>query len=494
VGRLQIGVGLVDRIAVPVVHQRVHLVEGLWHLTRERGALGRCGVAILMDVVAVVEDEVELLAGQVPEGGEVAVLIALAAGDAEAELGDGCGHLRQRARATNPASLSPHREPVIVEAVGLKSVDLNVHRMSEFGVRDYRPLLDNRVHALVRGKFPLHLDGAVRHASALEGIGRDPGPEHDAPRRGFPRCDVRPGNLVGDAVLSQAGTRELLAMAADLRLLIPQPHGTDAQNGAGFSGEGRDAPFGTLLRKLGHVVEERTALLRDLAALVRELEEATKPGRELDEDEDQKKKKKVRLLGGQIRAREPDIVLASALRRAVVSSPDEKRIGAVEDLIINADGNVAGLVVSMRDEKGCEKSIALKRELFEVTPEPGGRARVLLSAKTEDLQLAPDFKPTVEQKPDTQDRANVSRPRRPCLVPPVVAAHVSQSAMFLARTSRLFHGPGWMLLLTTIATLSHFSRVCARITGACGQWTHATDGRTVIDGKGITRSTGFDEP
>jgi hypothetical protein len=291
----------------------------------------------------------------------------------------------------------------------------------------------------------------------------------------------------------------LLAMAADIRLLNAQAHDPGAQNDAGLSDwEGCDAPLATLLRNLRHVVEERTVLLRDLTRLVQELEEATKPG------EDQKEKKEARLLEGQIRARKPDMVLASELQRAVVSSPAEKRIGEVDDLITKADGNVAGVVVGIRDENGRGKSIALKLELFEVTPEPGGRTVVTLNAKSDNLQLAPDFKPKAEQKRDTPDRANVWRPRWPCLGPPVVAPCLGQSALFLARTVRLIFGPGWMVptaascmvLLTTIATLSHFSRVCTRITGAWGRWTHAADGRALIDSKGVTPSASaadFDE-
>jgi hypothetical protein len=126
-------------------------------------------------------------------------------------------------------------------------------------------------------------------------------------------------------------------MTADLPVLNPQPHDPGAESAGGLSNwEGRDAPLATLLRNLRHVVEERTALLRDLTRLVQELEEAAKPGHE--QGEDQKERKEPRLLEGQIRAREPDMVLASELQGAVVSLPAEKRIGEVDDLIIKADG------------------------------------------------------------------------------------------------------------------------------------------------------------
>jgi hypothetical protein len=101
---------------------------------------------------------------------------------------------------------------------------------------------------------------------------------------------------------------------------------------------------------------------------------------------------------------------------------------------------------------------------------------------------------------DPQDRANVARPRWPYLVPPVLAGCIGHSAAFVARTGRLILGPGWMVstaasgmvLHTTIATLSHLSRVCAGITAA--PTPPAADGRMVIDNKRTTPSAEFDEP
>jgi hypothetical protein len=80
---------------------------------------------------------------------------------------------------------------------------------------------------------------------------------------------------------------------------------------------------------------------------------------------------------GQIHRRDPDTVLASHLKNAIVSSPDEKRIGEVNDLIIKADGKVAGIVISVGDDK----KIALKLERFEVTPQPDGSVRIVVRAR-----------------------------------------------------------------------------------------------------------------
>ena len=68
--RLQVGIGLVDRIAIPVIVKRVDLVAvGLAHTPGPGGSLG----AIFVDVVAVVEDEIEALGGDLLIRREVAV-------------------------------------------------------------------------------------------------------------------------------------------------------------------------------------------------------------------------------------------------------------------------------------------------------------------------------------------------------------------------------------------------------------------------------------
>jgi hypothetical protein len=125
----------------------------------------------------------------------------------------------------------------------------------------------------------------------------------------------------------------------------------------------------------------------DLCRLLQELEAATA---QLEVNKEEKQKD--RFLEGQIRIREPDSILASKLQSATVSSPDNQFIGDVNDLIIKTDGTVAGLIVRIGDDQGRGKNIALKIERFELTPEPDGRAHVMLSAKKEELEHAPDFK------------------------------------------------------------------------------------------------------
>jgi hypothetical protein len=128
------------------------------------------------------------------------------------------------------------------------------------------------------------------------------------------------------------------------------------------------------------MTQQLTSLIEDLRRLVAEIEKSSK-GNSQDEE-----KKEIRLLEGQIPTRAPDMLLASKLRNAAVYSPDETRIGDVNDLIIKADGKVEGVVVGVE-----EKNIALKLERFQLTPEPDGRARIILGAKKEELQQAPGF-------------------------------------------------------------------------------------------------------
>jgi hypothetical protein len=154
------------------------------------------------------------------------------------------------------------------------------------------------------------------------------------------------------------------------------------------------ATVATLLRDLREGWKITQKLYSGLCRLLQEIEDATAHF----EDNNKEDKQEVRYLEGQIRSREPDSILASKLHYAIVSSPDNKPIGDVNDLIINTDGIVVGLVVRVGDKEGGEKNIALKLERFEVTPEPDGRARVMLSAMKEELRQAAAFKFNLKQE------------------------------------------------------------------------------------------------
>ena len=87
---------------------------------------------------------------------------------------------------------------------------------------------------------------------------------------------------------------------------------------------------------------------------------------------------------------------------ALFSSPNGRRMGDVNDLIIKTDGQIDSVLVGW----GSDKRSALKLARFRVTPQPGGRVRVMLSAKEEAVQRALEFlKPAVEQTEALPDRS-----------------------------------------------------------------------------------------
>jgi PRC-barrel domain len=133
------------------------------------------------------------------------------------------------------------------------------------------------------------------------------------------------------------------------------------------------------------MIDPITGLLGDLRRLVLEMEKSQKQKNSDQQDKD----KEERPLEGQILTQEPGTILDSKLRNAIVYAPDHTRIGGVNDLLISTNGRVEGIVVGV---VGAEKNVALKFERFEVTPQPDGRARVMLSATMGELQNAPNFK------------------------------------------------------------------------------------------------------
>jgi hypothetical protein len=106
--------------------------------------------------------------------------------------------------------------------------------------------------------------------------------------------------------------------------------------------------------------ENLTSLLGDLQLLVKELEGQRK-NKEPETD--------------QTATPDPDTAPASSS-----SLPNEKPTDEVHDLTIKTDGK-AGVVIGV----SVDESSAIKLERFEVTPEPDGRVRIMVSAKKEEL-------------------------------------------------------------------------------------------------------------
>ena len=82
VGGLEVGVGLVLGVPEPVVGAGRPA-------RRRRGGGAGCAGRVLVDVVAQVQDQVEVLLGQVPVGGVVALLEVLAGDEGQVQATEG---------------------------------------------------------------------------------------------------------------------------------------------------------------------------------------------------------------------------------------------------------------------------------------------------------------------------------------------------------------------------------------------------------------------
>ena len=122
--RHQIAIGLVERVAVAIIHQRVDLVAVV---LADSPLVAAAVGAPFVDVVAGMEDEVEMLLRDPPERGEIAVLVVLAAADGEADPIDRRARRRRGPGAADLAHVVAGMEAVEVVARRLEPGDLDVH-------------------------------------------------------------------------------------------------------------------------------------------------------------------------------------------------------------------------------------------------------------------------------------------------------------------------------------------------------------------------------
>ena len=156
---LEVRIRLVDRVAQAIVLER----ERLGGVMRSDAA----HAPLLINVVADVHDQIEVVGRQRAVGRVVPVLVHLAASDRELELAERRATLGRRARAPDRALRFAAFEPVPVVACGIQARDLDVHRV--------RP---------VRGRIGL---AGANHAAKRRRPRRSP----SGPRRDLRACRRR---------------------------------------------------------------------------------------------------------------------------------------------------------------------------------------------------------------------------------------------------------------------------------------------------------------
>ena len=169
----QVRVGLVLRVADAVVLERSDLRPDM---------LADLAVAAraLVDVVAEVDDQVEVVLGHVLVGGIQARLEVLARGEGEPQL------IGLRARGGHGAGPGDRAlgvagaEAVPVRAVGVQAIHLDVDRVAELGRGDRRAAAHDLLHRVVGRELPAHLDVLGGHPAArLQRLGGQACPEDD---------------------------------------------------------------------------------------------------------------------------------------------------------------------------------------------------------------------------------------------------------------------------------------------------------------------------
>jgi hypothetical protein len=185
---LQVGVGLVERVLEPVAGERAALLaQGAGDLDLAIAAGG--GDAAFVDVVAQVDDEVDVLLGHPPVRRVETVLPRLAGREREREL----GHRPARRRLGPPgrAGVPARDEAVVVDAAGLQAVYVHVHGVRQLGERGNGARGDDVREALVGRQLPLHLHALRPDAAVLrERLGRQPRPEGHTARVRLARGDA----------------------------------------------------------------------------------------------------------------------------------------------------------------------------------------------------------------------------------------------------------------------------------------------------------------
>ena len=160
--------------------ERVDLVALVGAQDRAPAGLAGQHAAIFIDVVAGMEDEVEIgLLGHVAPGGEVALLEMLAPGGDETQpLRPGVGR-RRGAGAAGLADLPPTAEAIEVTVCGSQAGHLGMDGEAQFGAGQFLAAGDDAGEAVILRHLPGHREGDVRQAAhGCQGVSRQAGPQH----------------------------------------------------------------------------------------------------------------------------------------------------------------------------------------------------------------------------------------------------------------------------------------------------------------------------
>lgn len=116
---------------------------------------------------------------------------------------------------------------------------------------------------------------------------------------------------------------------------------------------------------------------------------------------------------GQIVMQSENTILANDLIGRRVYSGADETVGDINDLIVNLDGSVEGVVIGVGGFLGMgEKKVAVEMSAITVSAEPQtGNIRLVLSSTREDLEAAPEFRTAEEQQEPMDNTAAPAAPQ-----------------------------------------------------------------------------------
>ncbi|WP_264210686.1 PRC-barrel domain-containing protein [Leisingera thetidis] len=125
---------------------------------------------------------------------------------------------------------------------------------------------------------------------------------------------------------------------------------------------------------------------------------------------------------GQIILQSEDTILAKDMIGLTVFSHEGDPVGDINNLIVNLDGAVEGVVIGVGGFLGIgEKEVAIELNKIKLVTPEGGGMKLVLNATREDLDAAPVFKTARAQKLEL-DAAGAVQPSGEGLAPAVEPA------------------------------------------------------------------------
>ncbi|WP_226779226.1 PRC-barrel domain-containing protein [Oceaniglobus trochenteri] len=125
---------------------------------------------------------------------------------------------------------------------------------------------------------------------------------------------------------------------------------------------------------------------------------------------------------GQITLQSENTILANDLIGSAVYSSNGDSIGEIDDMIVNLDGNVEGVVIGVGGFLGIgEKDVAIAMDSLSTTTDENGNIRLVTSATEADLEAAEAFVTKAAQ--DQANRAMESMPAGDGTAPAAPAAN-----------------------------------------------------------------------